>query len=80
MFHELITRISTISKKPVDLSTAQVIIDQLPPKCELVAEFNETEVQFQAVDAHGFKSEWSGWFIWDGTPIQLHWGTFWIED
>lgn len=24
-------------------------------------------------------SEWSGWFQYDGDPIELHWDTFWIE-
>jgi hypothetical protein len=44
----------------------------------LIAEFHEDQIRFQAIDANGFRSEWSGWFTWTGEPIKLNWDTFWI--
>lgn len=61
-------------------------LDVLPPKCSVEAQIKTTPdgllfVRFQATQNRRFRepirSEWSGWFLHEGEPIQLTWDTFW---
>lgn len=81
MLRDLVARFaSAFRRSSHEPGTAQAILDVLPAQCQLIAEFHEDQIRFQAIDEHGFKSGWSGWFTWTGEPIMLNWDTFWVED
>lgn len=59
---------------------AAVMLDKLPPHCDLAVDVQGERLRFQAVDADGRESIWSGWFTNDGEPIMLYWDAFWVGD
>lgn len=62
-------------------------LDVLPPKCSMEAQLanqdGELFVRFRASRPRRFRSdlqsEWSGWFAYEGEPIELQWSTFWED-
>jgi hypothetical protein len=65
-------------------------LDVLPPGCTLICQSDTTLLEapqmrlrfrFQARRPRWFRkderSEWSGWFHYEGEPIRLRWNSFW---
>jgi hypothetical protein len=58
-------------------------LDELPPRCEVVVgielhlDSGELWARFRAIDARTRMSPWSGWFLYEGEPIELAWLDLW---
>lgn len=61
------------------MTDSLAVLDVLPPHCSLVADADGDHVRFQAVDADGRLSLWSGWFPVAAAPIRLSWVAFDFE-